>query len=877
MANDADLRVGWEDGQLRTGAEASIAAVQASVARMESLFTGLAQKMQTSMESTAVAANQMAAATEAGAGKLPGVLGGIQARLEGISTSITKQMEPVMSIFSRLNVVMAGVGAVLAGGKAFGAAIDDTKKLAGEALHLSQRLGMTAAAAAVLNVALGDVHSNADDYIATFDHFAKKLKENEDEMNAMGLVTRDSSGHLRNANDVFRESFDVLGKYKAGLDQSEAAQVMYGKSVDEAMKFQKLTPQVMDEAAQKAKALGLVLTNEGAASVKDYRAAMNDVGDAMSGIENVIGQALMPVLSKLAQWFSDSAPTAILVLKYALGSLSAAFLALQNGIQIVWEIFRATLMHIATPFMAIVDAITHAISGDWSGAKSALTNIPKVWDQSWDTAFKNIAKSSQETHDKIKNLFADGTPMAQAAGKSGTQNYTKFDKDKKAPAEKSRMGGWEAELAEQKLAIEEQARADGTFHEMSKAEELKYWEAIKAIQGKSAEEDIAVRRKVAEVSLAIRKDQFETQLAGLKKEEAETGKNAEARIGIAEREAALVAQKYGKESKEYEAAQIHMVEVTRAAAEQKRQIADLIAQAHTRQAAAEIDAAQADAQLQVQLGLITQAQLLQQEAGFENQKTALMRQALIERKALIDPDRDPVAYAQINAQIEELEAAHQARQGQIKRQATLEQNRDMLGMFHSMEGGFANVIKGVLSGTMSATKAVQGMVAAVANAVVGMLAQMAAKWLVTKLMTVAAGKATGLAEITDQAAVAGAGGVASMAGAPWPLNMTAPAFGAAMAAMAGSYSALLSAAGGFDIPAGLNPITQLHQSEMVLPAHIADPLRQSLAGGGGLGGDTHLHVHAVDAASVERLFRDNGHLLARELRRQVRNFAPSKS
>ena len=320
-----------------------------------------------------------------------------------------------------------------------------------------------------------------------------------------------------------------------------------------------------------------------------------------------------------------------------------------------------------------------------------------------------------------------------------------------------------------------------------------------------------------------------------------------------------------------------MIEITRAAAEQKRQIADLIAQAHTRQAAAEIDAAQADAQLQVQLGLITQAQLLQQEAGFENQKTALMRQALIERKALIDPDRDPVAYAQINAQIEELEAAHQARQGQIKRQATLEQNRDMLGMFHSMEGGFANVIKGVLSGTMSATKAVQGMVAAVANAVVGMLAQMAAKWLVTKLMQVVLGKTTAAAEIADQAAAAGAGGTASMAAAPFPFNLGAPAFGLAMAGAAASFSAGLSAAGGFDIPAGLNPITQLHQSEMVLPAHIADPLRQSLAGGGGLGGDTHLHVHAVDAASVERLFRDNGHLLARELRRQVRNFAPSKS
>ena len=48
-----------------------------------------------------------------------------------------------------------------------------------------------------------------------------------------------------------------------------------------------------------------------------------------------------------------------------------------------------------------------------------------------------------------------------------------------------------------------------------------------------------------------------------------------------------------------------------------------------------------------------------------------------------------------------------------------------------------------------------------------------------------------------------------------------------------------SASGGFDIPKGLNPMTQLHEQEMVLPAHIANPLRDQLAQGpaAGQGGD----------------------------------------
>ena len=41
----------------------------------------------------------------------------------------------------------------------------------------------------------------------------------------------------------------------------------------------------------------------------------------------------------------------------------------------------------------------------------------------------------------------------------------------------------------------------------------------------------------------------------------------------------------------------------------------------------------------------------------------------------------------------------------------------------------------------------------------------------------------------------------------------------------------LMAEKGFDIPSGINPITQLHQKEMVLPAEQADVIR-GMAGGG---------------------------------------------
>lgn len=64
-----------------------------------------------------------------------------------------------------------------------------------------------------------------------------------------------------------------------------------------------------------------------------------------------------------------------------------------------------------------------------------------------------------------------------------------------------------------------------------------------------------------------------------------------------------------------------------------------------------------------------------------------------------------------------------------------------------------------------------------------------------------------------------------------------PSVGSGTALSTGSFSTpSYSAAGGFDIPDGVNPVTQLHQREMVLPEEYADVIRGMAARGGDAGG-----------------------------------------
>lgn len=115
----------------------------------------------------------------------------------------------------------------------------------------------------------------------------------------------------------------------------------------------------------------------------------------------------------------------------------------------------------------------------------------------------------------------------------------------------------------------------------------------------------------------------------------------------------------------------------------------------------------------------------------------------------------------------------------------------------------------------------------------------------------AADIAASMASVVRATGVAGAQGTASFAGAPWPIDMGAPAFGAAMAASAASYGSIASAAGGWERVPIDGAMTELHKDEMVLPAHVANPIRDMAKNGGGQGGGGNsYHFHSFDSRGI---------------------------
>ncbi len=289
-----------------------------------------------------------------------------------------------------------------------------------------------------------------------------------------------------------------------------------------------------------------------------------------------------------------------------------------------------------------------------------------------------------------------------------------------------------------------------------------------------------------------------------------------------------------------------------------------------------IDAAQKAGEFLVQMGIKTQGQLLADEIKSEQARQAAearfftdeqkrYTQDSVEWKALQQKKEDAVKTS--NAKIAELNRKALIERTQLERQAinsTAQLWAQNFSKLLTFQQSFATTLQNLY----------KGMVGIVSDA----LAQIIQKWLVQHLSALllgrAASKAAAVDQITTSAGVAGANGVASYAAAPWPLDLAAPEFGALMSGYAMSFASFSAAGGWYDVPHD-GALTELHKSEMVLPAWAAQPLRAMLGGSAAninapiaandAGGSYHYHDHTERGLSEAQIIA-NRHAFAKAMK-----------
>ena len=866
---------------------------------------------------------------------------------------IDGHFKKVQDAFAGVQKQLLMLAAVVAGGAYFKAAIDKSNELTGEVTMLSKALGVSRQDASTLNVALRAIGSSADTYTQSNAKLTKQIRTNEEGVKAMGVQTRSANGELLSGQAIMTNAITALKGYKEGTDRNLAAQTLFGKGAGEVTALLKLNNEVMDKAAITARELGMVMGPEQAANTKAYKDGMKQVGLVLDAVENQVGQAVMPTFTKLAEWFAATGPALIQTFRPAMQAVSDVFslvidvarelgsmikdvflgigsiitsvagedtpgalavwtnamiivrvaaLGLKEGIVLAFEIIRGAILVVVEEIKGFAGVARAAFSLDWGGVKAAWAGGVQGVEKVLADSQKRILEKTAATAEQMQRVLMGGPLDAPNSPEAAAPASTKLYEDPKAGKdgkEKSRTSEWETELAEKKAAIARESMEEGRLRELSKAEELRYWQDIKAMAGLSTAERLTVSKKAAEVEMSLVKESFEQKVRVLESEAASYKHNTEKRLEL-ERQ---IQAKYTEGTKGYEESQKRINDIQRQATEQSKAIELLRSQGVRDANLAELQGREQMAALDLQLNNISKQQLLAKQSEFENQKSAIMLDGLKEREriALASPDTNVVELEKIHQEIQQLERQHQQKLAEIRGQAVLEQNRDALNLQHTLRAGFENSIAGMLQGTMTLQKGLQavwtsmlqgfsqfiskkvtawalGETAQTGATVVGNTTRATSDWMAATQSVIASAWA-GAKNIAMKAWEVAANVYAAIAGIPYVGPFLAPVMAVAAAGTVMGYAShMASAAGGYDIPGSVNPITQLHAREMVLPAKHADVIR-SLAdnrpddsGGGGGGGDLTVNITAMDGHDVRRVLMNNTDALVASMKKARRDF-----
>jgi len=650
--------------------------------------------------------------------------------------------------------------------------------------------------------------------------------------------------------DSFKEHADGAGK-------AALAQQLFGRAGQTLIPILNLGREGVEAYMKTAKDVGAVMSKEDVEGAANFKQHLELLGISVSGMGHKVGTELMPSLAGLVVAFQNSVQKG--------GQLNELMHILPAGINMVAKVVSYAaegfqmMGHRLAAVAAIVDAVLH---GNLAGAKAIASEFNKDF-----AAIKKGAEDFRAGLDKPINL-----PKIIKGEEEGgkKKDFAVIPKNEKDDQGESRVSSWEADLDRIKTVNKE-------FYAEDLAGDREYWAQVLAFDDLSANERISIGKKVFDLDKQIAREKVAVQMDALKDDSSLAKAGSLERIDIARQESALLKSTYGTNSKEYANSLREIDKEMKAYSDlqdKEAQERSAIAIERTKTTSLlMLDIEAEKIKQSLEMGEISEEESIAQLIELENKRYEVERQALQKKAELYQ--YDVKQFQEALAKMQELAIKHQL--ALLKIDKPLPNPYDKV--FDQMTKGFDKALDGMLlKHTTFKQSLEQGwnqMVLSFAHMGVKMVADWAKHQLTQLTMTQATNAAkvvsdqeaadqgllvtlwANIKKIASSAAAAAAGAYQAVVGIPYVGPVLAPiAAGVAFAGVM-AFSAMASASGGYDIPTGINPMTQLHQEEMVLPANIANPLRDMVSGGGPGGGSATYNVKALDAKSFRQFLGNN--------------------
>jgi len=578
----------------------------------------------------------------------------------------------------------------------------------------------------------------------------------------------------------------------------------------------------------------------------DITSAGSDSADgqtaAFGGFFSDTGEGFTGLLEKIGKVFDAFGAIIRAAVVWAIESFGDLWAAIQNGAAAAAKAAISSIENLVNSTIKGINRVielANKVPGIGIGTvgevnlvgKGPVQNTPKVG-RSFDEIYAEEAALQQQ--EGLQQYFASKRPSGKSAGGGGGGGSSRRSvpsgggggggrRRGGSGGKNDQMQKWEAEIKAQKLAHEEM-RVEGKTHaDWDLNRERAYWKEKLSLVDAGGKDGVKIREKIVSLEHSLAKQSTEAKL---------------------------------RQVEEWEKADKYRLDLEAEAADQA-----------------------------LSAGRISQLERLDLEIEFENRRYQIAYDALQERIALAeqDPTYSAAAVEKLKQQVGELDRGHSLNQEKNQGKREQQRRKDAPSLVEMLQDGGKNVweeaqqqmgqaFSAMLSRTQNFRTAMNNFFKSmgqtfiqemVTKPLAGMMQRMVQESAIYKMIfgtkealeTAAAAKTAATkatettAVVSSNAVQAASGAAASQASIPYVGPILAVA---AMAAMMAAVMGLMgggggggstttttripSAAGGWDIPAGINPLTQLHENEMVLPAEHAQTIRD-MAGQGG-GGDT---------------------------------------
>lgn len=220
-------------------------------------------------------------------------------RMGEIERSVSGGIKSVLKSFAAFGAGFLSVQAVFQG---FSSAIDQADKLN----DFTKRLGVSAEAISAWGYAASQTGTDIDGLGKGLKLLQKNMAEALDPKStqaglfkSLGISVKDAQGNLRDLESILPEIADKFKTLDNDATETALSMQLFGKSGSDLREFLDLGSEGLDSFTEKARDLGIVLSQETLSAADDFNDAIGDLKTATQGAIYQALEPLLPVLQSL--------------------------------------------------------------------------------------------------------------------------------------------------------------------------------------------------------------------------------------------------------------------------------------------------------------------------------------------------------------------------------------------------------------------------------------------------------------------------------------------------------------------------------------------------------------------------------------------------